>query len=228
MDPMPRRLVIALDGPASSGKSSVGAAAAARIGYRFCDTGLLYRALTWLALRRGAPLDDVETLVALVPAVTLRADADGRMAHVLVDGEDVTADVRSPEVDGHVSEVARHGPVRAALLRAQRALAAEGGIVMAGRDIGTVVLPDADLKLYLDASAEERARRRAIERGLDPGGPEAHQILAALRRRDAVDSTRTVAPLRIPADAVIVQTDGAEFAQTVERVIAAIRAAEDV
>jgi cytidylate kinase len=227
MDPsLPRGLVVALDGPGSSGKSSVGAAAAARLGYRFCDTGLLYRALTWLALRRGVALDDVEALVALVPSVTLRADAEGRMAHVLVDGEDVTASVRSPGVDVRVSEVARHGPVRAALLRAQRALAAEGGIVMAGRDIGTVVLPDADLKLYLDASAEERARRRALERGLDPAGPEAQEILAALRRRDEVDSTRAVAPLRIPPDAVVVKTDGAEFEETVERVVAAIRIAE--
>lgn len=224
--PAPRGLVVALDGPGSSGKSSVGAAAAARLGYRFCDTGLLYRALTWLALRRGVALDDVEELVALVASVALRADAEGRMAHVLVDGEDVTAAVRSPGVDARVSEVARHRSVRAALLHAQRALAAEGGIVMAGRDIGTVVLPDADLKLFLDASAEERARRRALERGLDPAGPEAQEILAALRRRDEVDSTRAVAPLRIASDAVVVKTDGAAFEETVERVVAAIRVAE--
>jgi len=226
MDPTPGQLVIALDGPASSGKSSVGAAAAARLGYRFCDTGLLYRALTWLALRREVPLDDVAALVALVPEISLRADAEGRMAHVLVDGRDVTADVRSPEVDGRVSEAARHGPVRAALLRAQRALAAEGGIVMAGRDIGTVVLPDADLKLYLDASAEERARRRALERGLDPDGAEAREILESLRMRDATDSTRDVAPLRIAGDALVIRTDGADFPETVERVVAAIRTAE--
>jgi cytidylate kinase len=143
----------------------------------------------------------------------------------VVDGDDVTAAVRSPEVDGHVSEVARHGPVRAALLHAQRALAAEGGIVMAGRDIGTVVLPDADLKIYLDASAEERARRRALQRGLDPAGPEAQEILAALRERDRVDSTRAVAPLSVAADAVVIHTDGAEFDETVDRVVAAIRAA---
>ncbi len=224
----PRGLVVALDGPGSSGKSSVGAAAASRLGFRFCDTGLLYRALTWLALQRRVALDDVDALVALVALVTLHTDAEGRMAHVLVDGQDVTSAVRSPDVDVRVSEVARHGPVRAALLRVQRELAAQGGIVMAGRDIGTVVLPDADLKLYLDASAEERARRRALERGLDPEGPEARGILEALRRRDQVDSSRAVAPLRIPPDAVVVRTDGAEFDDTVERVVAAIRAAEDV
>jgi cytidylate kinase len=226
MDPASHRLVIAIDGPASSGKSSVGAAAAARLGYRFCDTGLLYRALTWLALRRGVPLDDVEALVALVPSVALVADDGGRLAHVHVDGQDVTAAVRSPNVDAHVSEVARHGAVRAALLRAQRALAASGGIVMAGRDIGTVVLPDADLKLYLDASAEERARRRAEERGIELDGPEARAILDALRRRDQVDSSRDVAPLRIPDDAVVVTTDGAAFEDTIERVVETIRAAE--
>jgi cytidylate kinase len=225
MSPSPRGLVVALDGPASSGKSSVGAAAALRLGYRFCDTGLLYRALTWLALRRGVALDDAAGLVALAPEVHLAPDEHGRHDRVVVDGTDVTADARSPEVDVAVSEVARQADVRAAMLPVQRALAADGGIVMAGRDIGTVVLPDADLKLYLDASAEERARRRAEERGLDPASPEAQAILAALRERDAVDGGREVAPLRIAPDAVVLKTDGAAFGQTVERVVDAIQAA---
>src|SRR5689334_21618010 len=152
------QLVIALDGPGSSGKSSVGAAAALRLGYRFCDTGLLYRALTWLALQRGLPLDDGPTLAASVEHVRLAPDEQGRLDRVLVDGADVTADVHSAAVDERVSEVARLPEVRAALLERQRRIAAGGGIIMAGRDIGTVVLPDADLKLYLDASVEERAR----------------------------------------------------------------------
>jgi cytidylate kinase len=218
-------LVIAIDGPASSGKSSVGAALASALGYRFLDTGLLYRALTWLALRRGVSAADVPALVALAASLHLEPDASGRVERVLVDDLDVTDEVRAPDVDARVSELARIPEVRAALLPRQRALAEGGGIVMAGRDIGTVVLPDADLKLYLRASAEERARRRAIERGLEPDGEEAVEILASLRRRDEIDSGRAVAPLRVAPDAVVVVSDGLEFAETVGRVIEIARAA---
>jgi cytidylate kinase len=219
-------LVVALDGPASSGKSSVGAAAAVRLGYRFCDTGLLYRALTWLALRRGVVAEEIPALVALADDIELVPDSEGRLAHVSVEGTDVTAEVHSADVDVAVSAYARAPQLRAALLTRQRTLAAGGRIIMAGRDIGTVVLPDADLKLYLDASPEERARRRAMERGLDPSGPEAAEILAELRRRDVLDSTRPVAPLRPAPDALILRTDGNEFETTVDQVADAIRARE--
>lgn len=227
----PRRegLVVALDGPASSGKSSVGAAAALELGYRFCDTGLLYRAATWLALRRGvASADDPRALVALVPEIELVPDARGRVAHVTVDGEDVTAEVHTPAVDEAVSAVSRVPELRTALLDRQRRLAAEpGGMIMAGRDIGTVVLPDAELKIFLDASVEERARRRAEERGVEPDGAEARLILAQLRRRDELDRNRPVAPLRPADDAVHIVTDGNEFAETVAAVVTTIRAAEE-
>jgi cytidylate kinase len=228
-EPIDRQLVVALDGPASSGKSSVGAAAALEVGYRFCDTGLLYRAATWLALRRDVPADgDPAALVALVSEIELVPDEQGRLAHVTVDGEDVTVDVHTPAVDEAVSAVSRVGELRAALLQRQRALAAQsGGIVMAGRDIGTVVLPDADLKIFLDASAEERARRRAEERGLAEGGAEARFILAQLRRRDDLDRNRPVAPLRPADDAIHVVTDGNRFEDTVAAVVATIRAAEE-
>lgn len=219
-------LVVALDGPGSSGKSSVGAAAARAVGYRFCDTGLLYRAVTWLAEARGVGVDDPEGLVALVDDVQLAEDGVGRLSHVVVDGVDHTTDVRSPAVDAAVSAVSAVGPVRAALLARQRDLAATGGIVMAGRDIGTVVLPDADLKIYLDASVEERARRRTAERGLDPESAESHSILEALRRRDHLDATREVAPLRVASDARIITTDGNAFDDTVAAVVATIRDAE--
>ena len=219
-------LIIALDGPGSSGKSSVGAAAARAVGYRFCDTGLLYRAVTWLAEARGASVDDPEGLVALVDQVQLRADADGRLAGVEVDGVDHTADVRSPAVDAAVSSVSAVPEVRAALLARQRDLARTGGIVMAGRDIGTVVLPDADLKIYLDASVEERASRRTQERGLDPDGAEGQAILDGLRRRDRLDTTRAVAPLRIAPDARVITTDGNRFEDTVAAVVGAIRDVE--
>ena len=220
------RLTVAIDGPGSSGKSSVGAAAAREVGYRFCDTGLLYRALTWLAEARGVSVDDPEGLVALVDEVELAADGDGRLASVLVDGVDHTADVRTPAVDAAVSAVSAVPEVRAALLQRQRDLAIDGGIVMAGRDIGTVVLPDADLKIYLDASVDERARRRAEERGIRPGSPEAESILEALRRRDRLDAMRAVAPLRIATDARIVTTDGNAFEDSVATVVGAIRDVE--
>ena len=220
------RLVVALDGPGSSGKSSVGAAAAREVGYRFCDTGLLYRAVTWLAEARGVPVDDPEGLVDLVAGVELAEDAAGRLERVHVDGVDHTADVRGPAVDAAVSAVSAVPEVRAALLARQRDLAAGGGIVMAGRDIGTVVLPDADLKIYLDASVDERARRRAEERGLDPDAPAGIAILEALRRRDRLDTTRAVAPLRVAPDARVITTDGNTFEQTVDAVVGAIRDAE--
>lgn len=218
----PRPLVVAIDGPGSSGKSSVGAAAAKRFGYRFCDTGLLYRALTWLALRERVPLDDADHLVPLVARIELAPDEEGRLVRVIVDGTEVTDQVHTAAVDTEVSQVARVPDVRGALLLSQRALAASGGIVMAGRDIGTVVLPDADLKLYLDASVEARARRRTLERGLDPNGPEARSILEQLRRRDLVDSTRPVAPLTVAPDALRIVTDDLDFEQTVERVVGSI------
>jgi cytidylate kinase len=220
------RLVVALDGPGSSGKSSVGAAAAGRVGYRFCDTGLLYRAVTWLSLARGVSSNDATGLRSLVPEVELASDGDGRLSRVLVDGADHTDDVRGSRVDAAVSEVAAVPELRTALLDRQRTIAAPGGIVMAGRDIGTVVLPDADLKLFLDATVEERARRRTEERGLQPGGREAAGILAALRRRDELDATRAVAPLRPAADARILSTDGNRVEDTIDAVVGAILDAE--
>jgi len=135
-----------------------------QLGYRFCDTGVLYRGLTWLAMERGANLDDPAALVPLVTHISLEPDSDDRYVHMVVDAEDVTKRLHTPAVDREVSRVSQHAPVRAALLKVQRELAAPGQMIMAGRDIGTVVLPDADLKLYLDVSVEERARRRAEER----------------------------------------------------------------
>ena len=224
-------LIVALDGPGSSGKSSVGGAAALELGYRFCDTGLLYRAATWLALERRVRAEgdgaDPAGLVKLVDEIALVADANGRLAHVSVDGIDVTAAVHSPRVDDAVSAVSRVPELRAALLGRQRALAAEpGGIIMAGRDIGTVVVPDADLKIFLDASVEERARRRTEERQIAADSPEARWVLAQLRRRDNLDSSRAAAPLRPADDAVHIVTDGNRFEDTVRAVVGAIRATE--
>ncbi len=216
-------LIVALDGPGSSGKSSVGAAAASELGYRFCDTGLLYRAVTWLAEHRGVEVDDPVALSALVDEVRLVADAEGRLSRVHVDGVDHTEEVRGPAVDSAVSAVSAVPDVRQALLARQRAIARDGSIIMAGRDIGTVVLPDADLKLFLDASVEERARRRTEERGVALGSAEAEAILTGLRRRDELDKSRPIAPLRPADDARIISTDGNRFEDTVAAVVNAIR-----
>ena len=188
-------------------------------GYRFCDTGVLYRGLTWLAIERGADVDDAAALLPLVGELELAPDAQERYVRLLAAGRDVTAELHTAAVDRHVSQVSRHAPVRAALLPVQRALAAGGGLIMAGRDIGSIVLPDADLKIYLDVSIEERTRRRAAERDVanDPNAVE--QIALELRRRDGIDSNRATAPLRVPDGAVVVKTDGNTFEQTVAEVV---------
>jgi CMP/dCMP kinase len=216
---------VALDGPASSGKSSVGAAVAAALGLRFLDTGLLYRTLTWLALERGLDPEDGAAIAPLAEAIDLGADDAGRLTRVVVDGRDVSGEIRTPRVDRAVSAVSRQPEVRAALLGRQRALAAAGAIVVAGRDIGSVVLPDADVKVWLDASAEERSARRARERGIDPASREGVAILDDLRRRDAADGSRTLSPARAADDAVHVRTDGNSFEDTIAAVLDVVRRA---
>jgi cytidylate kinase len=220
-----RRLVIAIDGPGGSGKSTVGASAATRLGYRFCDTGVLYRGLTWLAVEQAASFDDPAMLLPLVPRMELAPDAQERYVHLLADGRDVTEHLHTADVDRHVSQVSRHAEVRAALLPIQRGLAAAGGMIMAGRDIGTVVLPDADIKVYLDVSIEERTRRRAIDRAVAGDAQAEAEIAAELRRRDGIDSTREAAPLRIPPGAVVISTEGNTFEETVEALIGLIEQA---
>jgi cytidylate kinase len=188
--------------------------------------GELHAGRQHLAEHRGVEVDDAVALSALVDQVELAPDERGRLSRVLVDGVDHTDDVRSPEVDSAVSTVSAVPELRTALLARQRDMAKAGGIVMAGRDIGTVVLPDADLKIFLDASVEERARRRTEERGLDPESAEAQEILVALRRRDDLDRNRPVAPLRPASDARIISTDGNAFKDTVAALVNTIRDAE--
>ena len=219
-------LIVSIDGPGGSGKSTVGARAATELGYRFCDTGVLYRGLTWLAMHRDADLDDPEALVGLVGQLELAPDADGRYTRLLIDGREATDELHTAEVDREVSRVSRHAPVRAALLPVQQSLAVSGRIIMAGRDIGTVVLPNANPKLYLDVSIAERARRRAVERGVADDARAVAEIEEDLRRRDDVDSTREASPLRIPHGAVEVKTDGLTLDETVVQVVDRIRDAE--
>lgn len=217
-----RAPVIAIDGLGSSGKSSVGAAVAAALGLRFLDTGLLYRSLTWLALERGIDPADGPAIAPLAGEIDLGEDEAGRLTRVVVDGRDVTARIHTRRVDRSVSTVSRQREVRAALLGRQREIAAAGGIVVAGRDIGSTVLPDAEVKIWLDASAEERAARRAAERGIDPSSPDGLAILDDLRRRDAADGSRSLSPARAAAEAIHVGTDGRTFEETVAALLAVV------
>lgn len=204
-------LTIAIDGPAASGKSTIGGLLAERLGYLYLDTGAMYRAVTWVALERGLDIDDEEPLSALARSLEIEITRpgvnDGRQYTVLADGEDVTWEIRRPDVDRYVSPVSACADVRQALTEQQRRIAQRGRVVMVGRDIGTVVIPDADLKIYLDASPEVRARRRFLE--LVERGEQAdyEEILSDMVRRDRIDSQREVAPLKAAQDAIVVDTD---------------------
>ena len=217
---------ITIDGPAASGKSTIGELLARQLDYLYFDTGVMYRAVTWAALSRGIEIAD-ETAVTQL-AERLQIDVappdtdDGRQYTVRADGVDVTWELRTPAVDAHVSTVSAYPGVRRAMVTQQRRVAAEGGVVMVGRDIGTVVLPDADLKLYLDASVEERARRRWKEIQARGEAADYAAVLAAMRRRDQIDSNREVSPLRVADDAVVVDTTDlaiAEVLAEVERLV---------
>ncbi len=226
--------IVAIDGPAASGKSTVGFSLAQRTGYLYFDTGAMYRAVTWAALQRGIDLSNYDQVAELAEAlkIDIRPPAvginDERQSTVLVNGEDVTWSIRSTEVDRNVSKVSAIARVRAALTKHQRRIsrrfeageAEAEGLVMVGRDIGTVVLPDAPLKVYLDAPAEERARRRYEELMRRGKQVDYEQVLGDMRRRDEIDTTRAVAPLRIADDAHVLDTTGHTPDQIVERILA--------
>lgn len=212
---MPRSSVIAIDGPVASGKTSVGKLLSRELGYRFLDTGIMYRAITWLALDQRIDVTDEDALgrLARETVIRLKEGADGV---VLIDGREVSEELRNPDVERAVSLVSMAPEVRSALVSQQREIAQEGRIVVVGRDIGTVVLPDADLKLYLLASVSERARRRHAEmmhRGL---GVEYEQVLNDLESRDKLDTGRGHSPLRPAPNAVMLETDGMDLEQVTE------------
>jgi cytidylate kinase len=220
--------MIAIDGPAASGKSAVGVSLARSLGYRFFDTGAMYRAVTWLALRRGVDVHDAVALAALADGADVAVrDTPGDAIEptgVIVDGEDATPHLREADVEANVSLVSRVPGVREALVRIQRDLAAAGNVVMAGRDIGSVVLPDARLKVYLDASVGVRARRRAAqmrEAGIEPN---LEALMVDLSRRDGIDSSRRTSPLTAAPDAVIINTDALSIQEVVRRIEALARA----
>src|SRR5215216_3460950 len=196
--------VIAIDGPAASGKSTIGLRLAEALGYIFFDTGVMYRAITFLALERDIDVHDEAAVTALAEETQIdvapSSKPDGRACDVLVNGRDITSETRTRKVDANVSIVAAYRGVRRALSQQQRRVGQRGKIVMVGRDIGTVVLPEADLKIYLDATAQERARRRYDEIVARGKNADYHEILAKVIERDGIDSTRDVAPLKAAED----------------------------
>ena len=219
--------IIAIDGPAASGKSTIGLRLANALGYLFFDTGVMYRAVTWLALERGVDIDDEAAVTALAEQAQIDVEpaskADGRSCDVLVNGQDITWETRTRQVDENVSIVAAYPGVRRALSQQQRRIGQRGEIVMVGRDIGTVVLPDADLKIYLDATAEERAKRRYDEIVARGGNPNYAQILKRVVERDRIDSTRDVAPLRAATDAIILNSNELTADQVFEHVLSLVK-----
>jgi cytidylate kinase len=219
---MPIPSIIAIDGPAASGKSTLGLRLAREFGYLFFDTGVMYRAVTWAVLQRQIPVTDEETITNLAEQINIdvrpASATDGRTSDILVDGRDVTWEIRQTEVEANVSVISAYPGVRHALTLQQRRIGQRGRVVMVGRDIGTVVLPEADLKIYLDASAEERARRRYMELRQRGENADYDKILTAMRERDRIDSTRQVAPLRPAPDAIILNSTDLDADQVILKV----------
>lgn len=216
---MSRPSTIAIDGPVASGKTAVGRLLAQRLEYRFLDTGSMYRAVTWVALKRDMSPYDEAMLGQLAQETVMDIRWDNGM-RVLVDRCDITDELRQPEVERAVSLISRVGLVRRALVEQQQHLASGGRIVVAGRDVGTVVLPQADLKLFLRASPEERAQRRYTELVAQSQQTPLKQVLEELEQRDRLDSCRTESPLRPAEDAHLLDTDGIDVEQVVERILA--------
>jgi cytidylate kinase len=209
------KLTIAIDGPSGAGKGTVARAVANSLGYRHVDSGAMYRAIGWRALQDGISLDNEEQLAALAGAVNIDVTAGG----VTVGGVDVTHAIRTPAIDRAAASVARLPSVRAILVARQRQLGAGGGIVMEGRDIGTVVFPGADVKVYLDASPDERARRRATDPAHSGGPTAVAEVETMLAQRDELDRTRVASPLYAAPDALRIDTTGKSVDEVVKDVM---------
>jgi len=210
---------IAIDGPAGAGKSTVARIVAARLGYIYIDTGAMYRALAWAVIRSGLAADDEEAVSRLLSQGTIELRRTDAGQEVFWNGQDITAEIRTPEVSNGSSIVASLGKVREQMLHLQRELARQGSVVMDGRDIGTHVLPDADVKIFLTASLEERAKRRVDELHAKGYDAEYETLLAELEERDRRDSERSVAPLRRAKDAHLVDTTGKSIEEVIDEIL---------
>lgn len=215
-----KKLIIAIDGPSGAGKGTIARTLSQYLGYRHVDTGAMYRAVAWKALHDEVDLEDEAQVSRIAEQAVLVVEG----GVVAVDGHDVTAAIRTPEMDKAASAVARLPRVRAALVQRQRDLGAGRGVVMEGRDIGTVVFPDADVKIYLDASAEERARRRANDAAHTGAQAGQAAVAAAIDARDLSDKTRTASPLTLAADAVLIDTTELPIPAVVQRVMELVNA----
>jgi cytidylate kinase len=214
-------MIIAIDGPSGVGKGTVARGLAAALGIRHVDTGGMYRALAWRGTQLGLDLDNEDAMTALAASADIRVNG----SQIWIDGTDVSHAIRTPEVDKAVTRVARLSRVRERLVARQRAMAADGGVVMEGRDIGTVVFPDADVKVFLDASPEERARRRASDPAHTAAQTQAlADVAQAMASRDNSDRTRATSPLAIASDAVVIDTTSLPASAVVAQVLAIIQA----
>jgi CMP/dCMP kinase len=212
-------VIIAIDGPSGAGKGTIARTLAQELGCRHIDTGAMYRAVAWKAIQEGIPLDDED-------AITDRARRSEIVVEggvVMIDGEDITRAIRTPEIDSAASAVARLPRVREVLVAQQRDLGIGGDIVMEGRDIGTVVFPDADVKIYLDASEEERARRRVTDTAHASSQAGHAAVAEAIKARDTADSTRKASPLAMAPDAIRIDTTSMPVMEVVDRVLAIVR-----
>jgi len=211
--------IVAIDGPVGAGKSTVAMGVARVLGFRYIDTGAMYRSVAWLALRQGVNLPDERTVASVAASASIEFKPANGRPRVLVNGTDVTEAIRTPEVSAAASVVSAHPAVRQALVALQRTMGAEGGVVMEGRDISTVVFPDAEVKVYLDASPEERARRRFQELVSKGVAVDYESLKRAEEERDRRDSTRAHSPLRRAPDAVVIDTTGLTVEQIVDRIV---------
>ena len=220
----PRQIIVAIDGPSGAGKGTVARTIAARLGYRHVDTGAMYRAVAWKAGHDGVNLEDEAAVASVASEASFEVNDK-----VVIDGHDVTDAIRTPVIDQAAAIVAQHPPVRAVLVERQRRYAAGGGIVMEGRDIGSVVFPDADVKVYLDADPGERARRRSADAAHAAGQAIGRDGVAeALEVRDRIDRTRTVSPLKMAPDAVYIDTTNLTVPDVVGQVMALVEKVRQV
>ena len=217
---MVRRLIVAIDGPSGAGKGTVARTVSQALGYRHVDTGAMYRAVGWQALHDAIPLDDEDRLALLARSADIIVEG----GVVSINGHDVTRAIRSPEIDKAAASVARLPRVREVLVTRQRQIGEQCGVVMEGRDIGTVVFPGADVKVYLDASPEERARRRANDPAHTGGQAGQAAVAASIEARDKSDTTRTASPLTLAPDATLIDTTDMPIDRVVSRVMELVRA----
>ena len=217
-------MIVAIDGPAGAGKSTAARMLAARLGYTLLDTGAIYRVMALLARQAGVAWDDGPGVAEFAAGLKLSFRLEDAINHVLLDGTDVTAAIRTPEVSDGASRVSALPEVRAALLEVQRRIGAAGDVVVEGRDIGTVVFPDADAKFFLTATTDERARRRTAELAIGGGAVDAAKTRAEIVARDERDSTRAVAPLRKADDAIEIDSSQIGPDEVVDKMVAVVRA----